>query len=107
MNLPTLTKQGDQGEYCLSGALDRDTVPTFWHGRAKWMPSETRVTINLSALSRVDSAGMAMLLHLQQALKKNEQILTFQNIPAKLSVLLELSNVADLFLKTTPSLDGE
>ncbi len=103
MNLPLMIKDAHNGEYCLSGELVRDTVPAFWCCRAKWFPSDEHVHLDLSALERVDSAGMAMLLHFQQDLKLNKQRLTIHNIPPKLSVLLELSHVADLFLATAPN----
>ncbi len=107
MIAPSLIKQTHNGEYCLSGELVRDTVPSFWCCRAKWLPNDENVHLDLSALERVDSAGMALLLHLQHKLKMNKQNLTIHNIPPQLTLLLELSQVTDLFMSTAPSVDGE
>lgn len=85
------------GQYCLSGELDRDTVPPFWHRRSEWLPKEQQVFLDLSGVKRVDSAGMAMLLHLQHELTGNQQSLTLTQMPTQLRVLLQLSNVEELF----------
>ncbi|WP_407331481.1 lipid asymmetry maintenance protein MlaB [Enterovibrio sp. 27052020O] len=95
------------GDYCLSGELDRDTVPQFWSRRSEWLPTESRIALDLSSVKRVDSAGMAMLLHLQQQLKLNQQTLALLNIPSQLKVLLQLSNVECLFTDDTSSVHGE
>ncbi|MDD1792021.1 STAS domain-containing protein [Enterovibrio makurazakiensis] len=95
------------GDYCLSGELDRDTVPPFWSRRAEWLPSDSHVVLDLSLVKRVDSAGMAMLLHLQQQLNVNQQTLILSNTPSQLKVLLQLSNVESLFTDDTSSVRGE
>ncbi|MFD2178822.1 STAS domain-containing protein [Veronia pacifica] len=84
------------GEYCLTGELDRNSVPDFWRRRIEWLPKDNDVKLNLSGLKRVDSAGMAMLLHLQNSLNNNSQQLTLLELPEQLKVLLTLSNVDNL-----------
>lgn len=95
------------GEYCLSGELDRDTVPPFWRRRTEWLPQEPQVLLDLSEVKRVDSAGMAMLLHLQRQLTDNQQSLVLIQIPTQLRVLLQLSNVEELFTGDTSPVSGE
>lgn len=92
----SITAQANGG-YLLSGRLDRDTVPHFWRQRASWMPKEQKVTLDLSSVTRVDSAGMAMLLHLKRDIETNGQALSVTNIPQQLNTLLKLSH-ADSFL---------
>lgn len=89
--------QSADGDYCLSGELDRDTVPSFWRRRAEWFPKQRQVNLDLSSVKRIDSAGMAMLLHLQQQLALNQQSLILNNAPPQLKLLLALSNVECLF----------
>ncbi|MEZ8142622.1 anti-sigma B factor antagonist [Enterovibrio norvegicus FF-33] len=95
------------GDYCLSGELDRDTVPPFWSRRTDWLPKDSHIVLDLSSVKRVDSAGMAMLLHLQQQLKINQQTLALSNIPSQLKVLLQLSNVERFFTDDTSSVHEE
>lgn len=82
-----------EGQYRLSGSLDRDTVPAFWHQRSKWMPHDKQLILDLADLSRVDSAGMVMLLHLCQQLKQAGSSVMLQNIPDQLNTLFRLSHI--------------
>ncbi|OOE76317.1 STAS domain-containing protein [Salinivibrio sp. ML290] len=84
---------GDGQQYHLSGRLDRDTVPDFWRQRDQWLPTDTALSLDLSALSRVDSAGMAMFLHLDKQLREKGQQVRYQGVPEQLKLLLSLSNV--------------
>lgn len=93
------------GYYRLSGSFDRDTVPAFWAQRESWLPKEPMVCLDLAAISRIDSAGMAMLLHLQHQLVKNNQVLQIDNIPAELCMLLRLSNMEQAFARQDVSVD--
>ncbi|KLV06376.1 MULTISPECIES: lipid asymmetry maintenance protein MlaB [Photobacterium] len=87
----------ENGYYCLSGALERDTVPAFWQRRQEWMPRDGSVTIDLKAVSRVDSAGMVMLLHVNQVLSQKGTELKLLNVPEQLMTLLRLSHVESMF----------
>ncbi|MBV7297945.1 STAS domain-containing protein [Enterovibrio paralichthyis] len=107
MSEPLSLQKHTNGHYCLSGELDRDTVPPFWRRRVEWLPKEPQVLLDLSQVKRVDSAGMAMLLHLQQQLTVNQQTLVLSQIPAQLRVLLQLSNIEELFTDDKSSVDGE
>ena len=99
MSDPVFLYQRTKGDYCLSGELDRDTVPKFWANREKWFPQDSHISLDLSSLKRIDSAGMAMLLLLQEQLKLNQQSLIFNHVPLQLKMLLELSNVEHLFIQ--------
>ncbi|MEC6815665.1 STAS domain-containing protein [Photobacterium toruni] len=81
------------GQYRLSGSLDRDTVPAFWHQRKQWMPHNQQLTLDLADLSRVDSAGMVMLLHLCQHLKQTGSCVILHNVPKQLKTLFRLSHI--------------
>ncbi|KJG10502.1 anti-sigma B factor antagonist [Photobacterium kishitanii] len=82
-----------EGQYHLSGVLDRDTVPDFWRQRHQWMPHNKRLTIDLADLSRVDSAGMVMLLHLCQQLEQAGSGVMLHNVPQQLKTLFRLSHI--------------
>ncbi|MGF1680654.1 STAS domain-containing protein [Photobacterium minamisatsumaniensis] len=83
----------ENGYYCLSGILERDTVPAFWQQNHEWMPQDSQVKLDLAALTRVDSAGMVMLLHVYQQLRQNGAELTLLNVPEQLITLLRLSHI--------------
>lgn len=87
----------ETGHYCLIGCLDRHSVPTFWAARESWIPSDTMIIFDLSALSRVDSAGMVLLLHVQRRLRALDRQVQWVNLPEQLVTLLTLSRVDTLF----------
>lgn len=98
MNASLTIKQLDNGNYRLFGALDRDTVPSFWQSRMTWLPKESHVNLDLCSVRRIDSAGMAMLLHLHQQLLERKQSLSLYNVPSQLAMLLQLSNIDNFFV---------
>lgn len=99
MSEPVALHKLTNGDYSLSGELDRDTVPLFWSNRAQWLPKDKDIRLDLSCIKRIDSAGMAMLLLLQEQLKLNQQALILNNVPLQLQMLLKLSNVERLFIQ--------
>lgn len=58
----------------LSGALDRDSVPSLWAHALQWKPSQAEIECSLEDVVRVDSAGMVMLIHLIEHAKSKTVI---------------------------------
>ncbi len=85
------------GQYHLIGCLNRHTVPAFWATRESWIPSDRVIIFDLSALSRVDSAGMVMLLHTQRQIHASGHRVQWVNLPKQLVTLMTLSHVDPLF----------
>lgn len=54
--------QRDGDALVFSGTLDRDAVPALWKSCASWNTGITR--LDLAAVDRVDSAGVALLAEL-------------------------------------------
>lgn len=87
----------------LSGCLEQQVVP---HSRtvsgsdpeaASSPPSHHPVCIDLSGLTRVDTAAVAVMLALERKARVAGLSLLWQGIPASLVALLHLSSVAPLF----------
>ncbi|MDC0611306.1 STAS domain-containing protein [Vibrio sp.] len=83
-------------DYELTGALDRDEVPQLWAALKQWQPKENTITISLAAVERVDSAGMAMLIHLIENAKNQNCHIMYSFVPEQLLTLFKLSNVGSL-----------
>ncbi|XAW89317.1 lipid asymmetry maintenance protein MlaB [Vibrio sp. CDRSL-10 TSBA] len=77
----------------LNGALDRDKVPSLWVILQQWQPQSARCTISLRDVSRVDSAGMVMLIHLIEHAKKQNCHIMLSFVPEQLRTLFQLSNI--------------
>ncbi|MDN3608952.1 STAS domain-containing protein [Vibrio ostreicida] len=77
----------------LSGALDRDTVPTLWRHLSEWAPAEKEIEVSLERVERIDSAGMVMLIHLLEHAKKQNCHIMLSFVPKQLLTLVKLSNI--------------
>ncbi|MGY0617167.1 STAS domain-containing protein [Vibrio sp. FJH11] len=90
----------------LSGALDRDTVPSLWTYAQQWQPAQTELECSLKDVERVDSAGVAMLIHLLEHAKKQNCHIMLSFVPAQLRTLFQLSNVESLVDKHIQNYQG-
>lgn len=90
----------------LSGALDRDSVPSLWAHALQWKPSQAEIECSLEDVVRVDSAGMVMLIHLIEHAKKQNCHIMLSFVPAQLRTLFQLSNVESLVDKHIQNYQG-
>ena len=85
--------------YALSGELTRETVPQLWSFLQCWEPNQTELNVSLQQVKRVDSAGMAMLIHLIQHAKKSNCHIMLGFVPNQLQTLFQLSNIESMLLE--------
>ncbi|MFV0575204.1 MAG: lipid asymmetry maintenance protein MlaB [Vibrio sp.] len=92
-------QQDNESSASIIGPLTRDTVPMLWTKLKQWQPSVERFDLSLQQLERVDSAGMAMLIHLLQHAKNKNCLIMLSFMPNQLKTLFELSNIDDLIVE--------
>ncbi|KAB8306467.1 lipid asymmetry maintenance protein MlaB [Rouxiella chamberiensis] len=78
----------------LQGELDRETLVAFWDARKKLMSGVT--TLDVSGLERVDSSGLALLVHLREEASQQGRALTIAGITDRLHTLIALYNLQDI-----------
>lgn len=83
----TWEKQGNT--LALKGELDRDTLLSFWNARQQQMNAVQ--TVDVSGLSHVDSAGLAMLVRLRGECPEAPFVLS--GVSANLQMLMSLYGV--------------
>lgn len=83
----TWEKQGET--LALKGELDRDTLLSFWNARQQQMSAVQ--TVDVSGLSHVDSAGLAMLVRLRG--ERPEAPFVLSGVSANLQMLMSLYGV--------------
>jgi anti-anti-sigma factor len=86
----------------LSGDLVRQTVDEISTQQLKKFLKQKSAIINLAAVDRVDTAGLAWLLSQIQLAQANACQLCFRHLPSSLIKLSALSSV-DKFLPVHPS----
>ncbi|MGL4601678.1 MAG: STAS domain-containing protein [Plesiomonas sp.] len=88
--------QEQSGRVLLTGELDRDSLLDFWAERDNLIPEQQACVIDLSQLTRIDSAGLAFLMTLLVEASKKASTCTLVNIPSALLTLIDLSNLTKI-----------
>ena len=96
-----LSWQREAATLHLVGELDSDTVGQIWHKREQIMAGVK--VLNLSALSRVDTAGLALLIHLVAFARQHHAEIALQGATDNLQTLTTLYNLPEDIL---PALAG-
>lgn len=75
-----LSFESQQQTLILRGELDRETLQPLWRQRDALMADKT--AIDVAQLQRVDSSGLALLLHLQEEQRQRGVALKFSALPS-------------------------
>ena len=93
MSLLTLKAVNDT-TYVLSGELNRYSVPSVKLPR---VPTQSTLTLDLSEVAKVDTAGLAWLIYNFSQLQRNNISLKLVHLPEQLKKLMQLGHVENLF----------
>ncbi|MDU2939393.1 MAG: lipid asymmetry maintenance protein MlaB [Enterobacteriaceae bacterium] len=85
------TRDGDR--LALVGELDQDVLNPLWDAREEAMRGVTR--IDLSQISRVDTGGLALLIHLVALAKQQGNSVSLDGVNEKVYTLAQLYNLPD------------
>ncbi len=89
-----LSWHSQQETLVLQGELDRETLLPLWQQREALLADKTY--IDVSQLQRVDSSGLALLVHFRELRSKQGVSLTITGVSDRLSTLIELYNLRDI-----------
>ncbi|TCV98775.1 lipid asymmetry maintenance protein MlaB [Biostraticola tofi] len=95
-----LSWQVSDSTLILQGELDRVTLLDLWDQRSVVL-SGIRY-LDVSRLERVDSAGVAMILHLCEMQVRNGHGLSLMGVTDRLKTLITLYNLHDILPTDTP-----
>ena len=87
----------NDGRYSLPEALTFATTPRLYLQTGEMFNTPLpRLTFDLAGVTRVDSAGLALLLEwLREARRRGKEI-RFQNIPGQLAAIAKVSGLNDI-----------
>jgi phospholipid transport system transporter-binding protein len=85
----------------LKGELDRDTLMSLWQQRETLIKDVD--TIDVAALERVDSSGLALLVHLREIARAQGITPRFTGISDKLHSLITLYNLQQIIVSADKS----
>jgi phospholipid transport system transporter-binding protein len=83
------TREGDR--LALQGELDQDVLNPLWDTRVEAMKGVH--CIDLQGITRIDTAGVALLIHLVDLGKKQGHQVSLEGISENLRTLAELYNL--------------
>ena len=88
------------GALALSGALDAATVPDLWQVSERELANcrGPEVSVDLKAVDRVDSAGLALLVAWLRLAKRRSLSIRYRNAPAQLLALASANRLEPLVL---------
>ena len=87
----------DANQFTLSGELTFDTAQELFDQAARIFSGKSRVTVDLSDINRVDSAGLALLMEWLRVARREKVELEFRNLPAQMTSLIMVSGLQELF----------
>lgn len=85
------------GSFAVSGDMSFATVPTLWaQSRDAVAGGVDAIEIDLSAVERADSAGLALLVAWTRAAHRDDKAVRYVNPPAQLLALAEVNKLGPL-----------
>ena len=89
------SEQGD-GRWSLSGTLDFETVPALLGRVPAVVRTAGPVEIDLQAVTRADSAGLALLIECLRAADRSGNAVHFVNVPQQLLSIARVSGLQEI-----------
>ncbi|MFG6656090.1 lipid asymmetry maintenance protein MlaB [Scandinavium sp. M-37] len=83
------TREG--GRLSLQGELDQDFLVPLWEAREE--ATQGVDTIDLTAITRVDTAGVALLMHLVAHIRQQGRTVKIEGKSEKMNTLVQLYNL--------------
>ncbi len=89
----------DAGQARITGELTLDTVSAVFHQAGQAAARGRHITdLDLAAVSRVDSSGLALLLEWQSLAHRGGRLMRIRNAPPGLLSLTKLCEASDLMV---------
>lgn len=85
-----------EGRFLLSGDLVFENAARVLEQGEAAFGNQTRTEIDLAAVGRVDSAGLAVLLEWAIAARAAGRVVSYRNLPAGAAALAGISDVSEL-----------
>jgi phospholipid transport system transporter-binding protein len=91
----TLNHLGD-GRFAVNGNMDFGSAAELLAQGKRDFPARGRIDLDLSGVTRANSAGLALLLEWMDTLQANGAELRLRNLPGALADIARMSNVYQL-----------
>lgn len=96
MSTDAISFRRDNGHVHVQGELSFDTALTALTQSREWLSGGDDLVIDLSAVTRSDSAGVALLLEWLRRARTAGCMIRYQNPPAQMRAIIEFSALQDI-----------
>jgi phospholipid transport system transporter-binding protein len=94
--LPSIEHQQDN-RYLIKGELNMQTVPALAVSAKQLLANaEGELNVDLSGVSRADSAGLVLLIELQRLARQQKFTIRFSHLPEQLGQIMRLSELHEI-----------
>lgn len=94
--LPTI-ERADGNHFVITGELNMHTVPDLASSAHSLLAGVAGdLSVDLSGVSRADSAALALLIDLQRLARRQQSTIRFQHLPEQLEQILRLSELHEI-----------
>ena len=84
------------GHFLVKGPLRFDTVPGVWREGQRLFGGMASVVLDLGAVTRSDSAGLALLIEWLREARRRQAEIHFRNIPSQMQAIARVSRLESL-----------
>ena len=85
-----------EGRYALTGELSFATVPELWRSGGDALGKDAAVRLDLGGITRVDSAGIALLIELTRAVRSRGGEIVLEHAPPQLMAIAKVSGLGEV-----------
>jgi phospholipid transport system transporter-binding protein len=108
MSEATITRRDGDGRLIIAGDLSFASVPAVWRQWSAMAVADEVVEVDLSAVVRSDSAGLALLVECLRQARQAGHSVRFFNIPAQMLAMARVSGLDQVLpLQRDPAPGGE
>ncbi len=88
-----LLKRREDGCFILSGTLSFKTVPVIWRQGLDLFKEAPSLMLDLSAIERSDSAGVALLIDWMRFARSHNKPISYFNMPQQMLAIVRASSL--------------
>ena len=92
-----ITVKGDR--WVLSGEIDFDTVPALLGHPGANMVRGRNIQVDLAEVTRVDSAGLALMVEWLRESRRKGMGISFNNVPEQLQSMARICGLQDILFE--------
>jgi len=83
-------------EQPVSGPLTFDTVTELYRSSAPWFAGKPELVVDCSGVTRIDSAGLALMVEWLRQARDTKCALRFRNLPEQVLTLVRINGLQDV-----------